>query len=290
MNESGYKSPKDRAKYEDAFDRAQRTKKKGKNFIIVGIAFSLFLIIGASLTNVYLVNMLFYALIMIPLGIWFYYSGNKKANEAQEMLDDVSEMVRTEATEQFAEFNSNIHYVESKGRPDKNTIFILRKDAEQGDADAQLNLGLYYANGEGVPQDYKKAVYWWTKAAEQSVAVAQYELGVCYFEGEGALQDKKKAIYWWKHSASQGNAEAQFRVGLSYAEGDGVPKNNEKAVLWWTKAAEQGDADAQYELGVAYYQGRGVTQDFASALFWWERAANQGHPDAKRELQFIDNE
>lgn len=32
------------------------------------------------------------------------------------------------------------------------TIAELTQKAEQGDADAQYNLGLYYANGEGVPQ------------------------------------------------------------------------------------------------------------------------------------------
>jgi len=30
--------------------------------------------------------------------------------------------------------------------------------AKQGDADAQFNLGLMYANGDGVPRDYKTAV------------------------------------------------------------------------------------------------------------------------------------
>ena len=32
--------------------------------------------------------------------------------------------------------------------------------AEQGNADAQDNLGVMYANGKGVPQDYKIAVKW----------------------------------------------------------------------------------------------------------------------------------
>ena len=39
--------------------------------------------------------------------------------------------------------------------------------AEQGDADAQTNLGVMYDNGQGVPQDDKTAVKWFTLAAEQ---------------------------------------------------------------------------------------------------------------------------
>jgi len=36
-----------------------------------------------------------------------------------------------------------------------------------GEADAQFLLGLMYDNGEGVPQDYKQAIKWYTKVAEQ---------------------------------------------------------------------------------------------------------------------------
>ncbi|MCH8098520.1 MAG: sel1 repeat family protein [Proteobacteria bacterium] len=38
--------------------------------------------------------------------------------------------------------------------------------AEQGDAEAQFNLGLMYYKGRGVPQDYAEAVKWYRLAAE----------------------------------------------------------------------------------------------------------------------------
>jgi TPR repeat protein len=49
----------------------------------------------------------------------------------------------------------------------------FNKAAEQGDADAQLLLGIMYNNGEGVLQDYKEAVKWFRLAAEQGDANAQ---------------------------------------------------------------------------------------------------------------------
>ena len=49
--------------------------------------------------------------------------------------------------------------------------------AEQGDADAQYNLGIMYDEGQGVQQDYKVAVKWYRLAAEQGEANAQYNLG-----------------------------------------------------------------------------------------------------------------
>ena len=50
--------------------------------------------------------------------------------------------------------------------------------AEQGFAAAQYNLGLMYANGQGVHQDDAQAVRWYRKAAEQGYAKAQYNLGL----------------------------------------------------------------------------------------------------------------
>jgi hypothetical protein len=43
----------------------------------------------------------------------------------------------------------------------------LRLAADQGDADAQLNLGIMYDNGEGVPQGYVQAHMWFNLAASR---------------------------------------------------------------------------------------------------------------------------
>ena len=40
-----------------------------------------------------------------------------------------------------------------------------RLEAKQGDASAQFHLGVCYYDGNGVLQDFKQAVYWFTKAA-----------------------------------------------------------------------------------------------------------------------------
>ena len=52
--------------------------------------------------------------------------------------------------------------------------------AEQGDVDAQYNLGWMYAKGKGVPQDDKTAVKWYRLAAKQGLADAQYNLKWMY--------------------------------------------------------------------------------------------------------------
>jgi uncharacterized protein len=80
--------------------------------------------------------------------------------------------------------------------------------AEQGNADAQHNLGWMYEEGLGVPQDHKTAVKWYTLAAEQGDARAQYDLGWRYGHGLGVPQDNVYAQMWWNISASNGNKDA----------------------------------------------------------------------------------
>ena len=53
----------------------------------------------------------------------------------------------------------------------------LRALAEQGDATAQVNLGVRYANGRGVPQDDTEAVRWYRLAADQGYASAHSTSG-----------------------------------------------------------------------------------------------------------------
>jgi TPR repeat protein len=80
--------------------------------------------------------------------------------------------------------------------------------ADQGDADAQYNLGIMYDNGEGVPENDAEAVKWYRKAAEQGVASAQNYLGFNYRTGEGVPKNNIRAYVWWSMAKTQGHAKA----------------------------------------------------------------------------------
>lgn len=68
--------------------------------------------------------------------------------------------------------------------------------AARGDARAQAYLGLMYANGYGVPQNYIEAASWLRLASEQGYASAQYLLGLMYDKGQGVPQDYVQAYKW----------------------------------------------------------------------------------------------
>lgn len=152
-------------------------------------------------------------------------------------------------------------------------ISDLRRKAEQGNAKAQLKLGLLYYHGQGVPVDDAMARQWFEKAATQGDATAQDRLGSMYYCGEGVPQDYTKARGWYERAATQEDANAQFHLGWLYAMGYGVPQEYAMARQWFEKAAAQDHAGAQCQIGRLYYVGHGVPQDYVKAYMWYSLAA-----------------
>ena len=120
--------------------------------------------------------------------------------------------------------------------------------ADQGDAIAQFNLALLYANGEGIPQNDAEAVKWYKRAADQGNAKAQSNLGFMYESGKGISQDAAEAVKWYRKSAGHGNATGQSNLAFMHASGEAVPENSIRAYVWWTMAKTQGDASAENNL------------------------------------------
>ena len=169
----------------------------------------------------------------------------------------------------------------------KSEFKFTKRMAEIGDKTAQYNLGIIYANGKGVPQDYKEAVKWYRMSAEQGHADAQKNLVMMYNFGEGVPQDFKEAVKWWRMSAKQGHAQTQCTLGVIYAKGEGVPQDFKEAMKWYRMSANQGYAVAQSHLGVIYYEGKGVPQDYKEAVEWWRMSAEQGYAPAQLGLSMM---
>lgn len=185
-----------------------------------------------------------------------------------------------------AQYELGVRYIEGDGveQSAEKAVEWFRKSAGQGYAAAQNHLGVCYENGDGVEQSAEKAVMWYRKAAEQGYALAQNNLGVCYYDGDGVEQSAQKAVQWFRKAVEQGCAAAQNNLGMCYDNGDGVGKSAAKAVVWYRKSAEQGYVIAQYNLGVCYANGEGVVKSAEEAVVWYRKAAEQGHALAQNNL------
>ncbi len=115
----------------------------------------------------------------------------------------------------------------------------LRSLAEQGDAEAQVNLGIMYANGQRVRQDDAEALKWFRKAGAQGYTHAQHNLGFMYENGRGVPQDYAEAMKWYRKAAEQGHAEAQVNLGIMYQNGKSVPQDYVQAYMWFKLAASR---------------------------------------------------
>jgi uncharacterized protein len=136
---------------------------------------------------------------------------------------------------------------------------VVLKSAEQGDADAQCNLGLMFCNGKGVAQDKMKAFEWFLKSAEQGDAHAQCNLGLMFARGNGVKQNYDEAMKFFELAILGGSEQAksyllelgngnllqaQCLLGELYLEGRGFVKDEKEAVEWIAKAAQQHDDGA----------------------------------------------
>jgi uncharacterized protein len=88
----------------------------------------------------------------------------------------------------------NIKAQNSTSSQQSSQFLSTKQKAEQGDAEAQYELGKMYYNAKGVKIDHVEAIKWYLKAAEQGYVDAQYELGFCYELGFGVTKDEREAL------------------------------------------------------------------------------------------------
>ena len=152
---------------------------------------------------------------------------------------------------------------------------MFRALADQDNSNAQYNLGIMYARGLGVTQDFAEAAKWNRLAAEKGLAAAQNDLGIMYRVGWGVARDEAEAVNWFRRAAEQDFLVAQNNLGDMYAMGYGVQRDYGEALKWYRLAAEQDSPYAQNILGIAYEHGFSVQQSDADAMTWYRRAANK---------------
>jgi TPR repeat protein len=86
-----------------------------------------------------------------------------------------------------------------------------------------------YDYGEGVDQDYATAFHWYTKAVQQGNSDAQLNLGNMYLHGKGVGIDYEKAYELYSKATKQDEPIALGNIGQIYEVGAGVQQNNIKA-------------------------------------------------------------
>jgi len=179
---------------------------------------------------------------------------------------------------------SVLHAQGQQTEAEREAFARIKANADKGDAEAQLQLGLLYASGAGVARDVVKAAKWQRKAAEQGLPRAQYQMGLDYANGEGVKISQTEAANWFRKAAEQGMVEAQYEIGLCCLSGRGVRESGTEAVDWFRKAAVKGFVPSEYQLGNCYLQGTGVPKDIEGGIKRIRGAAESGLAAAQNKL------
>ena len=130
------------------------------------------------------------------------------------------------------------------GARERRLFNITIKSARIGMPEAQYEVGLMYANGVGVEQDFEQALHWIRQAAERGLSAAQYLLATRYAAGAGIERDDYKAVCWFFKAADQGHGKALFRLGKTFGAA-----RAEVSHAFLLKAAELKLPEAQHALG-----------------------------------------
>lgn len=128
--------------------------------------------------------------------------------------------------------------------------------AQAGVPDAQYALANMYAEAKGVPfNDELKALNWLRASAKGGFDTAQVELGIWLANGRGTgtsdkPQGKKDPIlarYWFAKAAAQGNVIAQNRLARLHAFGIGTKPDMITAGAWHILSRRAGFSDSELD-------------------------------------------
>lgn len=165
---------------------------------------------------------------------------------------------------------------------DKIDLEALTKKAQQGDRQAQYDLGMvYYAGKEEIPRNIKLGAEWFLKSAQQGQAEAQFAIGRCYFHGRGVPKDKALGARWYSEAAKQNHKQAAYVLGDCYFLGEGVERDHTESMKWFSKAAALGEKGAQFRIARILEKGDPSVRDPLQALEEYKKSANGGNAYAE---------
>lgn len=256
--------------------------------------------------------LIFSGLIIVGIGIYLLINKEKPENLHTLGSNEVL-VVKTTRTDTNCSDEPCMLYTW-----DETSFQDLKAKAEQGNIEAQQQLGYLYLTGEFPKKDTKKAEYWLTQAAEKNNNLAQAQLAYLYAE-KGNM---KKAEEWYRKASNNGNLEARNNLTLILSDRDAAGENIDKKelinlleslveqnfkpafyTLAWTyledndvknekrglelliTSAENGDSYAEYMLAELYEDGHLVEKNLQKSRELYAKAASKQMPEAIEKIR-----
>jgi TPR repeat protein len=164
--------------------------------------------------------------------------------------------------------------------------------AENGNAEAQLQLGVMYCLGEGVPQDFDQATAWlWEAEHAGLLEAAVWRNYVRVVTRKGHV---RRLVELNADDVLVRNPKRLLEEAVEdlpdYSSEPWVEKENSDALRRHAAAAAAGNTDSQWKLALMLANGKGIPEDTSAARKWYRRAADGGSRTAQFMLgDFYEN-
>ena len=164
----------------------------------------------------------------------------------------------------------------------------IRNEARDGNTVAMMQLSAWYETGEeGLEKSPFLSYEWMRKAAEHGDVDAQLDVGRRYQYGTGPVVDYSKALYWYKKAFSNGSGDACWHLATWFEKGEHLPLSLENAIAFYEEGAKRGSALCAQQLAYRYLDGAGVPRDGTRAMELFEQAGAGGQGSAYEALGVI---
>lgn len=166
---------------------------------------------------------------------------------------------------------------------------MYKEGARDGDVLAAFNYGYCLWRGLGVTQDSKEAKSFFAFARDLEGGAACYNLAMLYLHGDGVVQDFSRAVQYMTLSAEKGCIEAQLYMGMAYTLGCAFEPDVIGICMIPYHKSEYRDFQMQFLSGyVPDYESEdtrfAVIRADARRAFEWFRTAARHDPTYVEEL------
>ena len=102
----------------------------------------------------------------------------------------------------------------------RSAFLLMLSAAKLGDIGAQVNVGNYYADAQGVRRNCELALCWYKRAYRRGYSAAAHNIGVM-LRNENQV---KRALQWFVRAVKLGDEESNLEIGKHYLMGERNPR------------------------------------------------------------------
>ena len=115
----------------------------------------------------------------------------------------------------------------------RSAFRLMLSAAKLGDIGAQVNVGNYYDDAQGVRRNRELALYWYKRAYRRGDSAAAHNIGVMLRKEK----QFKRALQWFTRSVELGDEESNLELGKHYLVAE---RNPQKAMRYLRRVRPSG--------------------------------------------------